>query len=60
MQNNNPMQMMQAFNQFRQNFTPKTAEAKVRELIATGQMNQSQLNQFQAMATQFQKMFNIK
>ena len=32
----NPMQMIQAFNQFRKNYTNETAEQKVRELVASG------------------------
>lgn len=54
------MQMIQMFNYFRSGFTPETAEKKVRELVATGQMNQQQLNWLQGMATWFQNTFNIK
>lgn len=57
---NNPIQMIQAFNQFRRDYTPQTAEQKVRELVASGRMSQQQLNQFQATATWFQNTFNIK
>lgn len=57
---NNPIQMIRMFNQFRRDYTPQNAEAKVRQLVASGQINQSQLNQLQSMATEFQNMFNIK
>lgn len=53
----NPLQMIQAFNQFRRNFTGNP-EQKVRELVASGRINQQQLNQLQGMATQFQQMLN--
>lgn len=48
-----PMNMVQAFQQFMQSFQgdPK---AEVQKLLTSGQMNQSQLNQLQAMAKQFQ------
>lgn len=51
------MQMIQAFNQFRQSFTGNPEE-EVRKLVASGKMNQQQLNQLQNMATQFQNMMN--
>lgn len=50
--------MIQAFNQFKKNYTNETAEQKVRELVASGRMSQRQLNQLQGMATNFQKMLN--
>ena len=53
----NPMQMIMQFNQFRQNFQGDP-QAEVQKLIASGQMSQQQLNQLQAMATQFQNMMN--
>lgn len=48
-----PMDMMRAFQQFKQSFQgdPK---AEVQKLLTSGQMNQGQLNQLQAMAKQFQ------
>lgn len=59
MQMNNPMQMISEFNRFKQSFTgdPK---AEVQRLVSEGRINQAQLNQLQMMASQFQKMFNIK
>lgn len=56
---NNPMQMIQAFNNFRQSFTGDP-EQEVRKLVSSGKISQQQLNQLQNMATQFQKMFNIR
>lgn len=58
MQNMNPMQMMQAFNDFKAQFQGNPRE-KVQELMRTGQMSQSQFNFLQAQATQFMKSFNI-
>lgn len=57
MQRQNPMQMIQKFNEFRKNFNgdPK---AEVQRLVASGQMSQQQLNQLQSMATAFQAMMN--
>ena len=55
----NPMQMIQKFNEFRNNFSgdPK---AEVERLVASGQINQQQLNELQNMARQFQSMINVK
>lgn len=55
----NMMQILQAFNQFKSNFTGD-AKQEVMRLISSGQMSQQQLNQFQQMANQFQQVFNIK
>lgn len=54
---NNPMQMIQAFNQFKNNFRGNPQE-EVQRLLATGKMNQQQLNQLQSMASEFQKFLN--
>ena len=53
----NPIQMIQMFNQFSNNFSgdPK---AEVEKLVAQGKISQAQLNQLQSMAFQFQKMMN--
>lgn len=50
---NNPMQMIQQFNQFKNSFTGDPKQA-VMNLLQSGQMNQDQLNQLQSMAKQFQ------
>ena len=50
---NNPMQMIQQFNQFKISFTGDPKQA-VMNLLQSGQMNQDQLNQLQSMAKQFQ------
>lgn len=54
---NNPMQMIQQFNSFRQSFQgdPK---AEVERLVAQGKITQPQLNQLQSMAKEFQQMLN--
>ena len=54
--NNGFMQMMQQFQQFKANFKgdPK---AEVEKLLQSGKISQSQLNQIQAMASQFQGLF---
>lgn len=54
----NLMQMIQAFNRFKKNYTNETAEQKVRELVASGQMSQKQLDTFQRQANEFVKMLN--
>ena len=54
-QSNGPMQMMQQFMQFKQNFKgdPK---AEVQKMLQSGRISQTQLNQAQQMAQQFQRM----
>lgn len=51
---NNPMQMIQQFNEFRRSFTGDP-RAEVEKLVAQGKISQPQLNQLQAMANEFQK-----
>lgn len=58
MGNFNPMQMIQAFMQFNQNFHGD-ARAEVQQLVASGRINQRQLNKLQNTATQFQNMMNM-
>lgn len=54
-QGNGPMQMIQQFVQFKQNFKgdPK---AEVEKMLQSGRISQQQLNQVQQMAGQFQHM----
>ncbi len=54
-QSNGPMQMMQQFMQFKQNFKgdPK---AEVQKMLQSGRISQTQLNQAQQMAQQFARM----
>lgn len=54
---NNPMQMMQAFMNFKQNFTGDP-QAEVAKLLQSGKLSQGQLNELQKMAAQFQNMMN--
>ena len=49
----NPIQMIQQFNQFRASFQGDPQQ-EVQKLLQSGRMNQAQLNQLQAMAQQFQ------
>ena len=53
--NLNPMQMIQQFMQFKQNFKgdPKT---EVEKMLQSGRISQQQLNQVQQMAGQFQNL----
>ncbi len=48
-------QMVQQFNQFKANFQGDP-QMEVQKLLQSGQMSQAQLNQLQAMASQFQAM----
>ena len=52
---NGPMQMIQQFMQFKQNFNgdPK---AEVEKMLRSGRISQQQLNQVQQMAGQFQNL----
>lgn len=52
---NNPMQMIQQFNQFKNSFTGDPKQA-VMNLLQSGQMNQQQLDQLQAMAKELKKL----
>ena len=54
-QGNGPMQMIQQFMQFKQNFKgdPK---AEVEKMLQSGRISQQQLNQVQQMAGHFQHM----
>nr|DAV68946.1 MAG TPA: hypothetical protein [Caudoviricetes sp.] len=52
---NNPMQMIQQFNQFKNSFTGDPKQA-VMNLLQSGQMNQDQLNQLQSMAKELKKL----
>ena len=54
-QGNGPMQMIQQFMQFRQNFKGDLKE-EVQKMLQSGKISQQQLNQVQQMAGQFQHM----
>lgn len=54
-QGNGPMQMIQQFMQFRQNFKGDL-KAEVEKMLQSGKISQQQLNQVQQMAGQFQHM----
>nr|DAX01299.1 MAG TPA: hypothetical protein [Bacteriophage sp.] len=56
-QGNGPMQMIQQFMQFKQNFKgdPKV---EVEKMLQSGKISQQQLNQVQQMAGQFQNLLN--
>lgn len=51
------MQMMQKFQAFRNGWTPQTAQAKINELLKSGQINAQQLEQAKQMAAQMQHLF---
>ena len=52
---NNPMQLMQQFQQFRNTFQGNP-QAMVQQMLQTGQINEAQLQQAMQMAKQFQHM----
>lgn len=54
MSGNNPLAMIQKFNEFRQNFTGDPRQI-VQNLLNSGQMSQAQFNQLSQMANEFQK-----
>ena len=58
MQNNNG-NMLQRFQQFRQNFKGDPQQ-QVQQLLNSGRVSQQQYNQAVQMAQQFQRMFGIK
>ena len=51
-QRNNPMNMLQQFNQFRQQMAGKDPEAIVKNMLSTGQMSQQQYEQLANQARQ--------
>lgn len=55
LQGNGPMQMIQQFMQFKQNFKGDPKE-EVQKMLQPGKISQQQLNQVQQMAGQFQHM----
>lgn len=54
-QMSNPFLMIQKFNEFKNNFKGDPQE-EVQKLVASGRINQNQLNQLQQMASQFQSL----
>ena len=59
-QGNGPMQMMQQFMRFKQNFKGDPKE-EVQKMLQSGKISQQQLNQVQQMAGQFQSLLkNMK
>ena len=54
-QGNAPMQLIQQFMQFKQNFKGDPKE-EVQKMLQSGRISQQQLNQVQQMAGQFQHM----
>ena len=50
---NNPMQMIQQFNQFKQSMQGKDPEAMVNELLRSGKMSQQQFEQLKTQAQSF-------
>ena len=59
-QGNGPMQMIQQFMQFKQNFKGDPKE-EVQKMLQSGKISQQQLNQVQQMAGQFQNLLkNMK
>lgn len=51
-----PMNMIQQFNQFRQNFQGDPRQ-QVQQMLSSGQMTQQQFDQLSSMAQQFEQMF---
>jgi hypothetical protein len=59
-QGNGPMQMIQQFMQFKQNFKGDPKE-EIQKMLQSGKISQQQLNQVQQMAGQFQSLLkNMK
>lgn len=57
MQGNNPMEMINRFMQFKNNFKGNPQE-EVQKIINSGKFTQEQINQAQNMARQFQTIIN--
>lgn len=52
---NNPLQMIQKFNEFRQNFTGDPKQM-VEQLLQSGRMSQQDFQKYSQMASEFQKL----
>ena len=52
---NNPMQMINAFMQFKQNYQGDP-RADVQRLVSSGRISQQQLNQLQSAAASFRRL----
>lgn len=57
MQNNNPIMMIQAYNEFKKNLTENPQE-KMNELIRSGRISQQELNRLQMLGKLFQILLN--
>lgn len=53
----NPMQMIQMFNQFKNGYQGNPQE-DIQRLLQSGRMTQQQLNELQREATQFQQLMS--
>lgn len=52
-----PMNMLQQFQQFRQQMQGKNPQEEINKMLQSGKINQQQLNQAQQMAQQMQGFF---
>ena len=50
-------QILQKFQQFRNGWTPESAQQQINQMLQSGQINQQQLEQAKAMAQQMQNLF---
>ena len=57
---NNPMSMLQAFNQFRQQMVGQDPKAIVQQLINEGKMTQEQLEDLKRQAAQMRGMLGVR
>lgn len=59
--NNTPLaQMIKQFAEFKKQWTPKKAQAKIDEMLESGQINAQQLEQAKQMAQQMQGLLGGK
>lgn len=54
-QPNNPMQMIQQFNRFKQQMQGRNPKAMVEDMLRTGRLSQSQFEQLKQQASQLQQ-----
>ena len=57
---NNPVQMLQQFQQFAKGMTPQQAKQLVEQKLQSGEITQQQLENARRQAQQFASMFGIK
>jgi hypothetical protein len=57
---NNPMRMLQQFQQFAKGMSPQQAQQMIMQKVQSGEISQAQFENAKQQAQQFAKMFGLK